>query len=310
MQHKKAFSLIEISIVILIIGILIGGIAGGTRLIEKSKIAAAQNLTLLSPIPQIDNLVLWVEPVLEDSLVSDSTNRTPRDGHKIKAWHTSNSAIGVSGTLSQTNTNFMPTYVKNGIGGIPAVKFDPDGDMLFTTSPPLKAASQTYTIIWVWSMKAPSSQITFLTNGNYFESVSKRFGIYHWNDYLGVGCSGNTAMTFGSGFTMNTPYISIIMFDNTVTPYAKLHTFSNSNTRVSSNQNAAYPCASSLIGDDVFSIGRFASSSDPSSPPAHLTSNSFNGMFSEIAVYDRALEDEEIAEINAYLSRKYKIIVN
>ena len=42
---KNAFTLIELSAVIAIIGILIAGLMGATGLVKKSKIAAAQSLT-------------------------------------------------------------------------------------------------------------------------------------------------------------------------------------------------------------------------------------------------------------------------
>ncbi len=44
-NEKLAFSLIELSIVVLLIGILIAGVTQGSRLIRQSKIKTAQNLT-------------------------------------------------------------------------------------------------------------------------------------------------------------------------------------------------------------------------------------------------------------------------
>ena len=49
----SAFSLIEVSAVILIIGILIAGVIGASVLVKESKIAAAQSLTKSSPIAGI-----------------------------------------------------------------------------------------------------------------------------------------------------------------------------------------------------------------------------------------------------------------
>ena len=50
---SSAFTLIGLSAVIAIIGILIAGLMGATGLVKKSKIAAAQSLTKASPIVQV-----------------------------------------------------------------------------------------------------------------------------------------------------------------------------------------------------------------------------------------------------------------
>ena len=59
---KKAFSLIELSVVVLIIGILIAGITSGSRLVRNSKLASAAQFTKSSDINSIADLVLWLEP--------------------------------------------------------------------------------------------------------------------------------------------------------------------------------------------------------------------------------------------------------
>ena len=45
-RSKNAFSLIELSIVILIVGILIAGVTSSSRLVKRMKVITAQNLTL------------------------------------------------------------------------------------------------------------------------------------------------------------------------------------------------------------------------------------------------------------------------
>jgi prepilin-type N-terminal cleavage/methylation domain-containing protein len=57
-NQSKAFSLIELSIVILIIGILIAGVTQGSRLVRESKITTAVTLTQSAPIASVKDLVL------------------------------------------------------------------------------------------------------------------------------------------------------------------------------------------------------------------------------------------------------------
>ena len=68
MKNKiSAFTLIELSAVIAVIGILIAGVIGANGLVKKSKIAAAQTLTKASPISSITDNAFWLESSLEAS---------------------------------------------------------------------------------------------------------------------------------------------------------------------------------------------------------------------------------------------------
>ena len=57
----KAFTLIEVSIVILIVGIMIAGTFIGNRLVAKSRLAAAESLARSSPVPGIKDNMLWLK---------------------------------------------------------------------------------------------------------------------------------------------------------------------------------------------------------------------------------------------------------
>ena len=65
---KSGFSLIELSIVVLIIGIIIAGITQASRLVRVSKLSSARTLTQSSPVAGISDLVAWWETTLEKSI--------------------------------------------------------------------------------------------------------------------------------------------------------------------------------------------------------------------------------------------------
>ena len=69
-RKNSAFSLIELSIVILIIGILIAGVTQGSKLYIKFKIATAQALTRSSPVNGVKDLAVWYETSLTESFNS------------------------------------------------------------------------------------------------------------------------------------------------------------------------------------------------------------------------------------------------
>ncbi len=62
----KAFSLIEISIVFIIIGILVGGIMSGIDLYRDFKEQTVKRLTLSSPVRRIPDLSAWYETTQQD----------------------------------------------------------------------------------------------------------------------------------------------------------------------------------------------------------------------------------------------------
>ena len=64
-NKSLAFSLIELSIVILIIGILIAGVTQGSRLVRESRVKTAQTLTQSSDVSSIKDLVLWLDATKE-----------------------------------------------------------------------------------------------------------------------------------------------------------------------------------------------------------------------------------------------------
>jgi prepilin-type N-terminal cleavage/methylation domain-containing protein len=116
----KAFSLIELSIVILIIGILVAGVTSSSRLIKRMKLITAQNLTRNSPVSSIKDLSIWIESALDESF----DNNEEADGANITNWYDLNPQSSFKFTFNQSNVANKPVYVDAGINGLPSIKFD------------------------------------------------------------------------------------------------------------------------------------------------------------------------------------------
>jgi len=77
-----AFSLVEISIVILVIGILIAGITNGMDLYRDYRVEMAKQITQKSRVATMKNLVLWFESSQKSSFEPQNIG----NGTKITKW--------------------------------------------------------------------------------------------------------------------------------------------------------------------------------------------------------------------------------
>ena len=71
-DNNKAFSLIELAVVILIIGILVAAVTQGGKLVSRAKVTSAKTMTQSSPVSGIDNLSLWLETVTDQSFSTEA----------------------------------------------------------------------------------------------------------------------------------------------------------------------------------------------------------------------------------------------
>lgn len=137
---KHAFSLIELSIVILIIGILVAGVTQSSRLVKRMRIAFASHLTTNSDVNLINDLTMWLESV-QDFAFATGTNASfdfnsnvyndvdrPSDQDRIGRWNDESMRNSSSKKSAiQNNLALQPKYVENGINNLPALYFDGSG---------------------------------------------------------------------------------------------------------------------------------------------------------------------------------------
>lgn len=129
MRRDSAFSLIELSIAILIIGIIIAGVSQSSSLVRKMKLSSAKQLTASSPVSGIKDLVLWVESVSENSF----DNSEKSDGASVSNWYDLNPQPQNRNNFNQSNAANKPTYKENFFNGLPSLYFDGSSDYMQTS---------------------------------------------------------------------------------------------------------------------------------------------------------------------------------
>ena len=87
-KQNKAFSLIELSIVVLVIGILIAGVIQGSGMLVDSRLKSARALTRSSPVNGIKDLALWLETTSAESFLSSEAE----NGTRLTLWNDINPA--------------------------------------------------------------------------------------------------------------------------------------------------------------------------------------------------------------------------
>jgi len=305
MNSRKAFSLIEIAVAILIIGLLIAGISKGADLYQDFKIATARNLTLNSRVGRIDGLTLWLETSdvnnLKSSLV-ENINSTKfgniKNNYPISEWRDrSSNNINKISTLASNDAK-RPTYLSEGIGGLPSLYFN-GSQTLSSFNTPLQAKQGVYTIIGVFN--------SYLTIGAHYifsqtdlASTSPKNGrqasIYIHAPPAGLGITlnaGSGAYQASATYVDKKEYITAIRLDTSL-----------AENNVSVYVNSLTPTVSSYansidLSNEVFSVG---ARSD-----GYLY---YIGLISEAIIFNRALSDNEINEVIGYLSKKYNIKLN
>ncbi|MBU6339115.1 MAG: hypothetical protein KGQ36_03985 [Rickettsiales bacterium] len=111
-KKLSAFSLIELSLVILVVAILIAGVMQGRSLLKKSQINSAKAITQSSAVSSIKDLTLWIEPVMDNSFTNAAGSLAVQEGDSISSWNDFNQQVVLKKNLTQSTSNKKPTYKK------------------------------------------------------------------------------------------------------------------------------------------------------------------------------------------------------
>ncbi len=288
-SSKFGFSLIELSVVILVIGILVIGITQGSRMIAASKLKSAQSLTQSSPVNSIEGVVLWLEPTSETSLQNSSNSYNVSDNDNIKNWNDINQ--GTKKFVATESTN-MPIYKKDGIGNLPTLFFDAatngaSGDIL-TINYDASLNSDTFTIFIVTEpLEATTNWGTVIMTRNW-NAPTRGYNIYKNNSNTNweIWNSGSSPLT--TPVTFSKPVILTVHRHSSTISLYQNSTLKDSNANTTFARNP----------DNNFTIG----SSNSGTPTFY-----YDGYISEIIVFNCALKQTEITSVEQYLSQKYSI---
>ncbi len=285
-MKRTAFSLIEISVVLIVIGILAAGIVGANSLIKSSRLATARSLTTSSTVPSIEGLVAWYETSLTDSLKSSESF----NGSQISTWYDNNPASIVlrKNTLSRSASSSV-TYQQDGINNIPSLKFDGSGNLTLSNFYQGTLASATlFFVIQPTAIDTTTAKI--LSDSSSSGSVAA-VGIKSASIHLNFGSAANTATGSNSANVVTDQNYIVVAYAIQSASKAYLN-------------NSKDMAGNSVINAGSNSLKGLTVGTDRNG------SYQFSGLISEIIIYNRPLKDSERKDVLRYLSNKYKIAVS
>lgn len=298
--NNKAFSLIELSIVIIIIGILIAGVVRGSAIILKAKLNTAKSLTQSSPVAATAGLRLWLETTLDESISAlqavDETNVTvwydinPQVSNKLFARN-DNSIIQYR---FDTGINSLPSlYFPGGTGAASTSFFTLSTSSASTNPTAIATGNNAFTVFLVAKADAVGTGVV----NNAFYNGTAGDGGDGWgylnsesNKALSFGATTAVDMSGGVAFSRG-EVISIVSTGSAVTLYTD------------GVKDATIDASAVTIGSatDGFYIGSFdATGSD---------TDNWVGYISEIIIFDKKLSDANRKDIEIYLGTKYNIAI-
>jgi prepilin-type N-terminal cleavage/methylation domain-containing protein len=272
-MSKKAFSLIELSIVILVIAIIIAGVTQSSMLLEKAKLQSIRTLTLNSPVSGIADLLFWFETTTHESFITQNGTDQAIDNTQISQWNDISPQSATRYYLI-SSLGGIPTYIKKSpINNLPSIYCDFVNFNLSNSQNPndccAEISASNFTIFAVYMIMNGDNPLFF--NGNNWQLSP--YGTNPSASFTGSGF-GDLVSDF---YTTNHPEIISATSDK------------------SSNFNLYVNGINNLSGTSTqFASGNFS-----------ISGTLF--YISEFIFFSRALKAEERQAVEKYLGEKYAI---
>jgi prepilin-type N-terminal cleavage/methylation domain-containing protein len=284
-DKPTAFSLIELSVVLIIIGILIAGVIQSSKLYAKFKLKTAQTLTKSSPVHGVKDLIIWYETSLDESFISnEATNGLP-----VSTWYNINTQKISKSNATQSTPGIQPLYKENKINGLPTLSFDGVDDYLNLDGSVVIGTNYT---VFIVGQRTTNDQFNYFIAGDNFSGEGLNLAI-GWRLDTTVWLYNGTGTGVSSYITPNY---------KKPTPTIITAWFSKTGGKKLWSDGGLTPDGSSAITTPISaytgaSIGRGVSRI------AHIE-------ISELIIFQRALNTEERQSIEAYLGQKYNITIS
>jgi len=285
----KAFSIIEISVVIIIIIGLVSLINFSQKLISENKIESAIKANKKSQIIAIKSLIGWFETTDHQSLKLDEKE----DFYPIEQWFNLNGNIDFKLKFIQKNLNLAPSYILSSINNLPSIEFN-GVNSFFRIDSEQDLNLKEFSIFIINSIKnfSPSDQSTLFASCNDDQKfLINTFRNRTKPDYQLL--INHKTQIIDKPFNLeNKEFNQANILNITVNP-AAINTYINGLNILNLTNN---------LNTKLFNK-TFIGANDCDNP----TTNFFLGHVSEILIFNQELSDEDRHFVEKYLANKWAI---
>jgi prepilin-type N-terminal cleavage/methylation domain-containing protein len=271
----RAFSLIELSIVLTVIGIIFLSSMHGSELVKTAKNQKANNLTNEFMKYYKEKIVALYEGSYKNSIIVDLNQ-------EVSSWKNlidlQRGSIGVLAPVSSSN---KPTYIYNKIGDLlsSAVNFSGDNALRVSQENSYRELAVGNVFVVVMPDIRITSEMAILDS----ESGANR-------SYLGI-LGNSIRVNFGNAYTVNH---NNIVFKKNVFSIINLE-FNDDDSYIFFNEPSTK--LSVNIGSNTISGLQIGSKADETMR--------FTGNIAEIIIFDSILPDKDREIVFSYLTKKY-----
>ena len=317
-KASKAFSLIELSIVILIIGIIVAGITQSSRLVRQSKLKSSQNLTSSSPVASMKGVALWLETAQDESFPSSTD-----DESNLIQWNDSNPqtssklfAIPAAGITTSGSTAIK--YDTDGINGLPSVKFDGTnttaGILSISTSSTTATPSPVTTTADPSNANAFTAFMVYKLDSSAVSGATDYAVLYNgvldtngWGYYRDNGASNKRTFriapnkSVASTAVLGNQEIATVTYSGSTTKIANLY--------INGGSNFVTIADNTVVGNNAQStaVTLLTPATNMFIGGATSATKAWKGLISEVIIFEGVLKNQDLKDVAGYLSKKYGI---
>lgn len=283
-KNRKGFSLIEISVVILIIGVLIAGISQASDMIDEAALKGARTASRGSRIPRVKDLVLWVDAVSDGGSLT-SVNKQAVDADTVTQLKDFNPNSNAKLTLSGSST-----FSSNKISGLPGITLSSASSNNFKLTTRFDNSTGEYTIYLIYQPVAlPASGAV----GVILEKRNATSGVFPYRLEIDSG-----------GLYRYSNSNSVVVYGSKKASAGKTNLIRISRSSIGAvvlevDGSPASGTSASFIGNnDELIIG---------AQNGTTITNYVNGRIGELIIYERDLVLSEETDIENHLYKKWKL---